>query len=103
MKKGLIFIVLTGMLYWGYFYAKKFSSQEPIITGEEISMPIQKAEEILRRANLNIIEKVIEIFKYSEGRFPEELNELVEKGYLVKIPDFGDKQWEYNKQDGSVK
>ena len=103
MKKGLIFIVLAAMLYWGYFYIKRITPKKPIITGEEIIVPVQKAEKMVRKSNLSMLETSIIIFKQSEGRYPIRLQELVEKGYLSKIPDPGGIMWEYNQQDGSVK
>lgn len=93
------------VLYWGYFYIMKMRivPQKPLITGEEIIAPVRKAEKMVRKSNLSMIETSIIIFKQSEGRFPRDLQELVKEGYFSKVPDSGGTMWEYNQQDGSVK
>ncbi len=101
MKKGLLFIVAVALLYWGYYFIKK-SPAKPLITGSQINAPVERARDIIHEANLNILEMSIEIFRQNEGRYPEELIELVEKDYLSKLPDSGEKNWEYDPQDGRV-
>lgn len=50
------------------------------------------------------LDKAIQLFNVDNGRNPKDLNELVQKKYIPKIPDvpFGTKLV-YNATDGSVK
>jgi hypothetical protein len=104
MKKGLFFIAVIALFYWGYYYFKNKVpvKPEPLITGDELRAPIRKAEDAVHKANLNILKTSIEIFRQHERRYPVSLRELVEKKYLSRIPDPGEKDWEYNPSDGSV-
>lgn len=96
MKKGLRFIFIVAVIYWGYYFTK------PLVTGKKISASIEKTGDVVHESNLNILEISIEIFCQKEGRYPERLNELVEKGYLTKLPDSGSRDWGYDHADGLV-
>ncbi|MGM0441234.1 MAG: hypothetical protein ACQEQC_02305 [Elusimicrobiota bacterium] len=104
MKKGFVVLVIFAGVYWGYHYTylakndEADSSQKPAAKETENNIP-----EITRRANINMLETSIEIFKNKENRLPNSLKELVEKDYLDKIPDYGNTKWEYDPQTGKVK
>lgn len=49
---------------------------------------ITKAEQsAVKTVDVTSLNKAIEMFNVQEGRFPKDLNELVEKKYFPKIPE----------------
>jgi len=102
MKKGLAFLVLLALLFWGYQYLVK-TAPEKSKKRESLRKPFDNAQDAVHEANRNILEMSIEIFKQKEGRYPANLNELVEKGYIDKIPDPGSRPWEYDPGTGGIK
>jgi hypothetical protein len=104
-KRGLLFIVLIAILYWGYYFIK------PVVIPERSKRPgVRRSKltekermEMIHSANLNLLETSIYIFQQKEKRYPRDLSELVEKEYLSGIPDSGSRPWEYNPETGEVK
>ncbi len=104
MKKGLIFIIIISAIFWGIYYTENGGKKEKTkdYTDKKLKAPVEKADQVVHKANLNILETTIKIFNEREKRFPTGLDELVEKGYLSKIPDPGPDSWKYNPSTGEV-
>lgn len=102
MKKGLLFIVVFSLLFWGYYYF--------VISGEPGNPDVANRDDqitfdsriTIHKASLGILETSIGIFHEREGRFPRDLSELVTAGYISEIPDDGGKTWEYDPVDGEI-
>ncbi len=64
---------------------------------------LRRIKMIIAERNFRILEDAVSRFRKREGRLPESLNELVQKGYLREIPPepFGGKY--YLTQDGEVR
>lgn len=101
MKKGMVFIFIIAVIYWGYYFTRKNPPRQMVAAGE-IKAPIEEVSLIVHNANLNILQTSIEIFGQEQGRLPHNLTELVDKGYLSKLPDSGGFEWQYNSENGSV-
>ncbi len=63
-----------------------------------------KRHDMVQTVDLTSVKKAIDMFNVQEGRFPKDLNELVEKKYmpLVPTPPVGSKL-EYDATAGTVK
>jgi hypothetical protein len=49
------------------------------------------------------VKQAVQLFQAQEGRFPRHLNELVQSGYLARIPQPpSGMQWRYNPATGEV-
>ena len=61
-------------------------------------------EDAIKTADIAQLTQAIQMFSVDEGRYPKDLNELVEKGLIHKIPDapYGLKL-DYNPTTGDVK
>jgi hypothetical protein len=106
MKKGLIFLIVVSALFWGIYYTGNIEDKAENFakdSAEKLKAPTEKASRAVHRANLNTLETSIEIFKQSKGRAPLTLKELVEKGYLSKIPNSGSVGWEYDPASGRIR
>jgi hypothetical protein len=97
MKKGLLFIVIISVVFWGYYFMQKRPVKE-----NRIKSTVKETHDSVHEANLHILETSIMIFKQKEERFPLDLQGLVDKGYLSRIPDSGQTEWDYNPQNGSI-
>ncbi|NLB34667.1 MAG: hypothetical protein GX817_02440 [Elusimicrobia bacterium] len=95
-KKGFIVLLLIALVYWGYFFSGKIRNlPEQEKTGSDVM-------EIPREAGLKIIEGQVKIFEVIEGRYPDTLEELIEKEYMGVLPDAYGRPWEYDSSDGRV-
>jgi hypothetical protein len=71
---------------------------------EYVGALAQAKQKAVKTADLSSVTKAIQMFQVDEGRLPKDLNELVEKKYLPKIPDapLGTKL-SYDANTGTVK
>jgi len=98
VKKGLVFLILVSALYWGYVFLYNSS---PVETLKKNGAP-EKTEDFARSANRDILQTAIELFNYSEERYPENLQELEEKGFLNEVPESYGRPWNYDQSRGKV-
>ena len=89
-KRGLPFLIISGMIFWGYYFLGRGPSSDP-------------SGKTFRNKNLESIQAVIEDYRAKEGAYPGHLIELVEKGYLDELPISGAKSWEYDPSEGRVR
>jgi hypothetical protein len=54
---------------------------------EYVGALAQAKQKAVKTVDLSSVTKAIQMFQVEEGRLPKDLNELVEKKYLPKIPD----------------
>ncbi|MBN2406909.1 MAG: hypothetical protein JXJ19_04370 [Elusimicrobia bacterium] len=94
-KKGLLFILIISLAYWGYYFFKPAARVNP---GVRIS-----DETAAREAGLRLLRMSIEVFMETEKRYPYELEELVEKNYLARLPESPADGWEYDPESGAVR
>jgi hypothetical protein len=81
------------------------SSGSPITAPVDYLNSAAKAKQSMEKTvDVTSINKAIELFNAQEGRFPENLDELVAKKYLAQIPTppFGTKI-EYDPKTGAAK
>jgi hypothetical protein len=91
--RGFVFIFIASSIFWGYYF----------LFNKRTSRTNRNSYEIMREASRNHLEASISVFHEKEGRYPLDLQELVEKGYFRELPyNYGEK-WEYNINDGTVK
>ena len=85
--------------------ATKGESGSPITAPVDYLNSAAKAKQSMEKTvDVTSINKAIELFNAQEGRFPENLDELVTKKYLAQIPTppFGTKI-EYDSKTGAAK
>jgi hypothetical protein len=57
----------------------------------------------VRVVDLAAVQKAIQMFNVSEGRYPSDLKELVTKGYMSKLPELPTgMSYQYDPQSGQV-
>ena len=96
--------------------AKKEKAAEPnLLTNNSSGNPLTAPVDYLgavnqaRKGAVNTIDKAglnkhIEMFNAQEGRFPRDLNELVQKGYIQGVPPAPQgMRLDYNPQSGELK
>jgi len=84
-KKGFILLILVSGLWWWYFYRTRTSSGKTEILKfpSDIRQTDAKAIDKKERAlEAELIRKAEKAFTLEYGRKPENLTELVEKGFL---------------------
>jgi competence protein ComGC len=65
--------------------------------------PLSPAERRAAETDLTTLRTQMELFKFKETRTPKNLDEMVEKGYLRKLPDApGERSWIYDASTGEV-
>jgi hypothetical protein len=101
--QNFIFLILAGGLLFdviGCSDVKKGADQ----VGQNVVIGSQdRANQLKLRKDLQTINRSIEVFHAAEGRYPESLAELSQKGILARIPrePFGG-EWNYDPETGKV-
>lgn len=101
MKNIIIILVLVVA---GWFMIKQFSPKgkpDDAITkyGNTMKESEEKAETAAITANAAVLQGAVNSFKGSHGRYPENLQELVDKGFMQRVPS-GD--FTYDSETGVV-
>ena len=101
MKNIIIVLVIV---IAGVFLIKQFAPKgkpDDAITkyGGSLKQSEEKAEAAAVTANTAILQGAVNSFKGSHGRFPDNLQELVDKGFMQRIPS-GD--FSYDSENGVV-
>lgn len=105
------FFVVALFLSFGLIGCKKEeptppqpAANETPATPDNYLGQITKAEQTMeKKIDTAALNSAVQLFNAQEGRFPKDLNELVEKKYLGKlpVPPFGTKL-QYDPADGKV-
>ncbi|MCD6362638.1 MAG: hypothetical protein J7M13_01340 [Synergistetes bacterium] len=82
---------LRGLLILAFYRGKKYEAGMKYILNELKKCRDERKRFLLKKkllwlTRLNNLEKAVNRFLRSEGRFPSSLQELVQKGYIGKIP-----------------
>jgi hypothetical protein len=96
-KKGLIFIVIAAVLFWGYYYLFALNKKKIV---KKSKKGLSAMVDGLRKANSSLLRACIEDFHARTGKYPQELQELVTRGFIGKVPS-GD--WNYDPKTGTIK
>ncbi len=80
------------------------SSSPADAPGNYLRAIAQGQQSAVKTIDTTSVDKAVQLFNVDNGRNPKDLNELVQKKYIPKLPDvpFGTKLV-YNPADGSVK
>ena len=113
MKAIFLLTAATGLLLAGC--GKKYDQPAPATnapaSGSLLTAPVDylgaaaKAQQsAVKTVDTTSLNKAIEMFNVQEGRFPKDLNELVEKKFIPQLPTppFGTKL-EYDANAGTVR
>ena len=115
MKMPLFVCLLAGVVAGCSDSSKKSEpaakTNAPTESGSLLTAPVDylnsaaKAQQsAVKTVDVTSLNKALELFNVQEGRFPKDLNELVEKKFIPEIPKppFGTKI-EYDANAGTVK
>ena len=101
--KNLIIVILIGLAGW-FVFVKFVKREKPDNAATQyannLKTSINKAEAASIIAKKAGLKGAISRFRAKEGRFPDSLDELVEKRYLSRLPS-GD--FDYDSETGQVK
>ncbi|OGL45435.1 MAG: hypothetical protein A2161_03335 [Candidatus Schekmanbacteria bacterium RBG_13_48_7] len=97
-------IVLTGIILTGVFSCSSGDKVADKISKTMVEQPMDKAKRTKLQADLTTIPRAVQIFFADKGRYPKDLQELVDEGYLQTYPQepFGG-QYLYDPATGKVK
>jgi competence protein ComGC len=101
--RNLIIVLIVVLIAW--FSFKSFMPQKKeqnAVTqyADNLKQDEEKAEAAKDTVNLTVVRSAINSFHGSQGRFPDDLQELVSKGYLDRVPAGN---YSYDKETGEVK
>ncbi len=101
MKVLIVLIIIGGLAFWGYTWYEEREGDRPAQDETErterrspssgpladyVGANIQARDTAERTVNVSGLNQTISQFESMEGRFPEDLEELVTEGYLPEIP-----------------
>ena len=109
MKFIIILIVIGGLVYWGYSFLdereveRERTGGSTGIMADYVGVNVQARDSADRTTSLAGLNQTIRQFQSMEGRFPEDLEELVSEGYLPQLPSppRGQK-FDYDAETGEV-
>ncbi len=86
MKKLLILIIAVAGIY---FFAKHYAGPDEttVEIAQNMKGKIDKSERVVLEVKLREVKSSVQSFRGSEGRLPDSLQELVDKGYIGRIPE----------------
>lgn len=93
-------IIVAGWFIYTNFMPKEKPNNTVTRYADNLKTSEDKAEDAKNTANLAVIRAAITQFKGSENRNPEDLQELVKKGYLSGVPAGN---FDYDKNTGEIK
>ena len=102
MRNAIIAIVLLalGIFLIARFAPNTFKPGTSIVkAGNDLKASEDKAKETGDLANRVTLQNAVNSFKMSESRYPSNLQELIDKKYIDRMPA-GD--WKYNPETGEV-
>ncbi len=84
MKKLLILIIAVAGIY---FFAKHYAGPDEttVEIARNMKSNIDKADRVALEVNLREVKSSVQSFRGSEGRLPDSLQELVDKGYIGRV------------------
>lgn len=83
-KRGFILLILIAVLWWWHFYRARSSSKNEILPAysEKQKADITNAEQKEKELQKKLIRKAEDAFLSEYGRKPENLTDLIDKGFL---------------------
>ncbi len=101
MKNILIIIIALAAGWFAWTMMKPAQEPDNAVTRSAgaLSQSKEKAERARDTANKTVVKSAITMFHAKEKRYPENLQELVEKGYLSNVPKG---VFEYDPQTGKI-
>ena len=99
MYKAIIVAVIA-LVVWFFMAQNKQEKPDDAITryAENLKRSEEKAQDAADAANLTILKSAINRFKGMEKRWPDSLQELVDKGYINRVKP----GYDYNNKTGEV-
>ncbi len=104
MKYTLTHVIIALLLVSGGISGCEKTRQEVDQIGQNVVINSQERANLLKlRTNLKTINQSIQVFHAANGRYPETLDELAQRGIIHKIPSepFGG-EWVYDATTGTV-
>lgn len=100
--KNLVIVIIIALVGW-FIYTQFKTEKKPDNTvtqyTENLKTSRDKADEAKDIANTAIVKSAIDQFRGTQGRYPDNLEELVTKGFISKVPQ----GIQYDKATGEVK
>lgn len=100
--KNIIIVLVIALLAWAtisFFKPEKKPDNAVVKYAEGLKSSEEKAKEAKDTANLAIIQSAISQFRGSQGRYPDSLQELADKGFIQNVPQ----GISYDKETGEAK
>lgn len=101
--RNIVIIIMIALISWFLYtkYAPKEKEKNAAVEYvNNLKTSQDKAVEAKDTVNLTMLRSAITQFRGSQGRYPDSLQELVEKGFLSRIPS-GD--FKYDKNTGEIR
>ncbi len=121
MKLLLILIVLGALIFWGYSVvndreaadspdsaptaeaANEQRSGRSGFIADYVGVNIEARDSASRQTSLAGLNQTIQQFQTMEGRYPNDLEELVSEGYMPQLPDPPrNREFDYDPRTGTV-
>ena len=107
MKNSVTFLamaVIAGFICTGGLFCSQGEKTADTVSKTLVDQPLDKTKRTRLFSDLQTISRAIQVFSAEKGRYPKDLQELVDTGYLQKYPHepFGGK-YLYDATTGKVK
>ena len=102
MKNIIIVIIVLAMGWFAWQMLKPEQETDNVVTQRAgiLKESREKAQSARDTANKTVVKSAIKMFHAREKTYPENLQELVEKGYLPNVPKG---VFEYDPETGKLK
>ena len=84
MKATPLFFLLAGLTIAGCGDQKSNPVTAPL---EYVGTAVKQQQSAIKTVYTTALNQAVQLFNVQEGRLPKDLNELVEKKYIRKLPD----------------
>lgn len=96
----LVVLVIIGIVFWYMFggTGEESGGMNPVET-------VEKGKEVQTQSELNVLKQAIRLYRATEGRYPPDLEALVEADHVPRSALTGPdgEEYQYTQDNGSVK
>ena len=86
IAKVLVIAGVISILCTGIFFCSQGEKTADTISKTIVEQPLDKTKRTKLFADLTTISRAIQIFSAEKGRYPKDLQEMVDEGYLQSYP-----------------